>query len=157
MHQRMSCCRCHSIAVARRGWVGRCVGGWLGRCVYVGGLVRSWLWVVDVFCSFLDPWCFRHSTPARCVVRTGYTSTAVRYCCTVVVHGGLVDRLVGVSMGWWVGGWLVTSIGMWLIAFVAVGGDPVVVSLIECFREGDPVLFLVLFIVRYCHTGPALA
>ena len=49
-----------------------------------------------------------------------------------------MDRLVGVSMGSWVGGWLGASVGMWLIAFVTVGGDPGVVFFIECFRDGDP-------------------
>ena len=41
--------------------------------------------------------------------RIGYTSTAVRYCCTAVAHGGWVVRLVGVSQCLWVGTLLVIA------------------------------------------------
>ena len=68
-----------------------------------------------------------------------------------------MDRLVRVSMGSCVGGWLDASVGMWWNAFVTVSGDPV--FLIESFGDGDPtdpVFFLLLFFVRR-YTGPALA
>ena len=47
-----------------------------------------------------------------------------------------MDRLVRVSMGSCVGGWLDASVGMWWNAFVTVSGDPV--FLIESFGDGDP-------------------
>ena len=143
MYQRMCCCTYCCIAVASRGWVGWCVtvGGWVG-----GWRAGSWLWVVDVFCSFVF-WTHGAFTTRRWSAAyelDTHNSTAVRYCCTAVVHGGWVDRLVGVSMGSWLGRWSGASVGTWLFsAFVTVGGDPVV--LIACFRHGDPVLFLVLF------------
>ena len=45
------CC----IAVARRGWVGWCIRGWLCRwvCGCVDDRVCSWLWVFDVFRTFV--------------------------------------------------------------------------------------------------------
>ena len=43
IYLRMSCFTYCSIAVARRGWVGRCVGRWLRRRVCVGGRVHSFV------------------------------------------------------------------------------------------------------------------
>ena len=83
MYQRRSFCKYHSIAVARRGWVGRCVGGWGGLCLCVCGLVRSWLGVVDVFCSFpmvlspLDPRALRGTNWIHI-----YCCTLLLYCCS---------------------------------------------------------------------------
>ena len=42
-------------------------------------------------------------------------------------------------MSSWVGGWLGTSVSMPLSAFVTVR-VPLAVS-VECFRDGDPVMF----------------
>ena len=96
------CC----VATPHRGWVGWCVSGLLGRWVggwgrlvgqYVDDRVCSLLWVFDVFRTsffrFLDPsWWFHRSLS---------TSIAAVYviCCTpAVIHGGWVDRFVGVSV-----------------------------------------------------------
>ena len=49
------------------------------------------------------------------------------------------DLLLGVSMSSWEGGWLGTSVSLLLSAFVTVGVHLVV--FVECFRDGDPVLF----------------
>ena len=59
----------------------------------------SWVWVVDVFCSFFfgGPVVLGQTKLGRCV-RTGNTFPAVRHWCTAVAHGGRVDRFVDVFM-----------------------------------------------------------
>ena len=52
-YQRMCCFTYCCIAIARRGWVGWCVRVGRSVGVWVDGRAGSWLWVVDVFCSFV--------------------------------------------------------------------------------------------------------
>ena len=71
--------------------------------------------MLDLFCSFVFLTHDVLSPLDHEALRTNrihiYCGT---YCFTAVVHGGWVDRLVGMSMGSWVGGSVCVWDGRWL-------------------------------------------
>ena len=95
----------------------------------MGVRAGSWLWVVDVFCSFVF-WTHGAFTTRRWSAAYELdTHLLLLYviCSTAATHGGWVDRLVGVTAvlrttGLWVGGsvrWCVHGfVGYFLFCFV---------------------------------------
>ena len=93
--------------LVREGWsFGRSVGGWAsGFVVMCGSRVLQY--------CFLNPWCFHHSLDDGALRSNWihiYCYTSLPYQGTAVAHGGWVVRLVSVSMGSWVRGWVVASV-----------------------------------------------
>ena len=91
IYLRMSCFTYCSIAVARRGWVGRCVGRWLRRrvCGWASAFVRGYGWLTYFAVSFSGPMVL--SPLDHGALRS--TNWVHIYCCTLllytaVVHGG---------------------------------------------------------------------
>ena len=94
--------------------VGRCVRVWVGECV------RGYGWLTCFPVLFSGPMVLSPLNHGALRTNWVHIYTAIRYCWTVVVHGGWADRLLGVSMGSWVRGWFGALVGMWFI---------------ECFRD----------------------
>ena len=69
---------------------------------WVDEQLYSWLWVFDVFRTFdfLDPWPMVLSPLDDGALRTNWMHIHLLLyviCCTSVIHGGWVDRLMGVT------------------------------------------------------------
>ena len=102
MYQRMTCAAARTAVLLYSTW-------WVGE--WVGEWVRGFGWLTCFAVLFSGPiGAFTTRRWSAAYELDTYTSTALRYCCTAVAHGGWVDRLVDVSMGSSVGecvGWYV--------------------------------------------------